>query len=249
MYVYFKSANLEMLDRRQFDYLTNLFKIANEIIGLYGTTQEHSGTRFRTDLCRFMVSELNIWRYGFRSLNSKIFKNLLNDRNKMSAELVAAFDVRFGEVRACRNILQHYEKYIFGEQASANIRQKEFDKIDAPITLSGAKVSQFQACFVGERFCASHINGTIHSVYIGKETPRHVVDLLELLTVYLCKNGAFQIELEAIPEISVFDKRIGEMREKTKALTAGSRFISCLFSTKTDIEAPENDDPQMKDKP
>jgi hypothetical protein len=231
--------NPDTLTPKQIRAIKGFFRTARKINVLFEIIIEFERDRFQMDLYRFLVSELHIWRYGISVLEKGVFANFIQDRHQVSNSILQEFDRIFGDVKKCRDILQHFEKYVFEGSQATKIRQAEFDKIDAPINIGNGNITQFQACVVGDRFCASHISGTINSVYVGTKIPELVEEILSLYSTSIAKNSALEITIRSASGLSDFDNAMEQLQTTKKDTEIGIGFDSCKFSTRSAIEAGE----------
>lgn len=211
--IYFSTTGDARLSRKQLEHINGIFNIANSVISLFYEIEAARGTTFMLSLARFMVSELDLLRHGFKSLSQRKFDFLKHGHNSSSDILLRRFDGHFGQVRDHRNILQHYGDYIFGEQEPAKVERAELERVGIPITVEpGGSIGRISSCLFGPWFCSSNRSGKIKEVYVGEHTPSRIQDTLSLLCSELSASGRFRVEVVPNLDFQEYRKHVELMQ-------------------------------------
>lgn len=191
---YFKVINEPTLRRDQLNFISSLFDVANSVQELFSEIIRYGPDMFSMTLRRFLVSELHLFRRGLSRVTTKRFEFLDRREVPLNDRLCDAFDEKFGRVTRHRNVLQHFEDYLFPTGKLKSASQPELDRVGAPIRLiSGGKCYVYGSQF-GDLFCSLDRTGKIQDVYMGIRFPSYVDDILDLLCNGISSSGVLVIE-------------------------------------------------------
>ena len=228
--------NPHVLTNQQYSHVVYLFHSTNSLTQYHSLAGAYAGQTVQMMLFRNLVTELNILRYGYHSLRHRMFGNVIHENQAISKNMIDSFDSMFGDVKKCRDIFQHFEKYIFGDVQTARIRQSEFNRIEVPIIVNGgSRVSQFQSCLVGDQFCASDRGGKIFRVYLGADFVNRLLGILQQLCLQVSKKGPLKLRLDITNNHNSFEECVRNQRTLTIKDDDKISFIQCLFSKKSEM--------------
>lgn len=194
-YLYYSVVHTPGITPRQAAHIDNLFSVANEIIDLRQILSANEENLLAFPISRQLVTELNTWRYGISRLSSKKFDFLGENREGLAASLTDQFDRFFLQVYAHRNVLQHYQDYVFGDQELARVKQSELDRLGLNMKLEPGSRVEFYDCYVGDLFCSSDRTRKICEVYLGPSLPHRVAVILQAVLMDISRHSALAIQL------------------------------------------------------